>query len=248
MKEILALLERLAEEGLERAFKLYYGSYRAYVFDSNDPQDMGRLKLIIPVISKDKPLQKWAYQKDRYSGKNYGSWNIPEKGEMVWVEFEYGNLNYPIWTYGYHGKNELEKEWANPQHKWFKTPDGFYIRYKSDEKVFELVLPNGQKLVIKDNISLVTEGKIFLGKLEEAAEPALLGDKTEEALNEIMNALGDIKSLLTEISTTDSAIASTLGLTYPTQIGTTFVPAFELTLASIENKISQIKSTKVRLD
>lgn len=245
---IAQILEDIVNHGLERVFKRYYSSYHAYVHSNEDPQGYGRLQLIIPTITGSQPLLKWAWQKGRYAGKNYGSWNIPEKGEMVFVEFERGNTSYPIWTYGYHGKGELEDEWKNPKDKWFKTPDGFWVRYKPEGPEFEVILPNGRKLVFTNNISLVTEGKIFLGKLEEAAEPAVLGNKAEDALNEIKDALGDIKTLLTQIATTDATIASTLGLSYPTQISTSFLPQFGVKLQSIEQKIQAIKSTKVHLD
>jgi hypothetical protein len=247
MKELALLLERILEDGFERVFGIYLSSYMGYVASTEDPDGYGRIKIILPFLNKTKPIEKWAWQKGRYAGKNYGSWNIPEVGEMVWVEFERGNLSYPIWSYGYHGKNELEPEWANVKDKWFRTPEGFHVRWKAEDKTFEISIPEGASLSINKDISLITDSKIFLGGLGAAAEPALLGDKTETCLNSIKDTLSDIRGLLTEVSTSDSAIATNFGLQYGVKFG---IASAELAIRiqTLEQQIGQIKSQKVKLD
>jgi len=246
MKAIIKKLESIISHGIEKAFGRYYSSYMGFVASTEDPKKYGRIQIILPFIS-DEPLQKWAWQKGRYSGKNYGSWNIPEKGSMVWVEFERGDLNYPIWDFGYHGKDELEEEWSNVNNKWFRTPDGFHIIWRKEEKELEIKLPDGNSLVINEDISLVSNKKISLGKLGQSDEPALLGNKTEKVLKDMKDALSDIKSLLAEVAIQDAAAATTYGFQFPAKYASTAIE-LGLKITSITAGIEEIKSNKVTLD
>ena len=105
MRELLDLLKTLFDEGMER-FGLYYGSYRAYVFDVEDPDNLNRVRIVLPFLNAHTPYKYWAFPVGNYSGKGYGSQNLPQKGDMIFVEFEYGNLKRPLWKHGHFGKDE----------------------------------------------------------------------------------------------------------------------------------------------
>jgi hypothetical protein len=116
----------LMYHGLEAVGK-YYSSYRAYVMDNEDPENMGRIMVTIPSITADKMHIKWAYPKGQFSGKGYGMQFLPVKGDVVWVEFENGNARFPIWSHGHFSKDEKPEEFSSPLIYGFKSPKGQLI-------------------------------------------------------------------------------------------------------------------------
>jgi hypothetical protein len=75
----------------------HYGKYRGMVLDNVDPMQMGRLLVQVPDISGLLP-SSWALPCFPVTGKQMGVFVLPQVGAGVWVEFEQGNQDYPIWT------------------------------------------------------------------------------------------------------------------------------------------------------
>ncbi len=129
----LRFIQDLSYWGMER-FGKYYSSYRAFVYEREDPEGMGRLQLIIPHLHGPTPYKYWAFPVGIPSGFNYGWHWIPQKGEMVMVEFEAGNPNKPMWKYGHHAKTpdnltEIPPDMSDPDLYWFRTPKGLGISF-----------------------------------------------------------------------------------------------------------------------
>ena len=72
------------------------GKYRGRVSDNQDPLGRGRITALVPAIS-DSPLT-WAEPCIPYAGPKVGWYVIPPVGANVWIEFEGGDPDYPIWT------------------------------------------------------------------------------------------------------------------------------------------------------
>ena len=77
--------------------RLYYGKYRGVVINNIDPLQIGRLQVQVPDVGGLIP-SSWAMPCFPLSGKQMGSYMIPQIGAGVWVEFEQGNPDYPIWV------------------------------------------------------------------------------------------------------------------------------------------------------
>jgi uncharacterized protein involved in type VI secretion and phage assembly len=75
----------------------YFGKYRGMVLVNVDPMQMGRLLVQVPDISGLLP-SSWAMPCFPVTGKQMGMWVLPAIGAGVWVEFEQGDPDYPIWT------------------------------------------------------------------------------------------------------------------------------------------------------
>lgn len=75
---------------------LYHGKFRGTVVNNVDPMQIGRLQVNVP----DAPLtiSSWAMPCFSFAGVQSGAWMLPTVGAGVWVEFEQGDLDYPIWT------------------------------------------------------------------------------------------------------------------------------------------------------
>ena len=75
----------------------FYGKYRGMVLNNIDPKQMGRIQAQVPDVASMLPTS-WAMPCFPLSGKQMGMWAIPQIGAGVWVEFEQGNPDYPIWS------------------------------------------------------------------------------------------------------------------------------------------------------
>lgn len=80
----------------------YFGKYRGMVLNNVDPMQMGRLLLQVPDVTGLTPTS-WAMPCVAITGKQMGTFWLPQIGAGVWVEFEQGNPDYPIWVGGFWG-------------------------------------------------------------------------------------------------------------------------------------------------
>jgi hypothetical protein len=78
----------------------YYGKYRGTVLNNIDPEQRGRLTLLVPDVLGIVP-SSWAESCVPLAGPTgppMGVYLVPPIGAGVWVEFEHGDPSYPIWT------------------------------------------------------------------------------------------------------------------------------------------------------
>jgi uncharacterized protein involved in type VI secretion and phage assembly len=75
----------------------YYGKYRGTVLNNLDPLQMGRLQVQVPDVF-GLGTSSWAVACVPLAGKQMGAWFVPQIGAGVWVEFEKGDPDYPIWS------------------------------------------------------------------------------------------------------------------------------------------------------
>jgi uncharacterized protein involved in type VI secretion and phage assembly len=75
----------------------HYGKYRGTVLNNIDPMQMGRLMVQVPDVSNVLP-STWAMPCLPFSGIQSGMYVAPAIGSGVWIEFEQGNTDYPIWV------------------------------------------------------------------------------------------------------------------------------------------------------
>jgi len=80
----------------------FYGKYRGTVLNNVDPMQIGRLMVQVPDVSALIP-SSWAMPSFPITGKQMGAYMIPQIGAGVWVEFEQGNPDYPIWSGCWYG-------------------------------------------------------------------------------------------------------------------------------------------------
>jgi hypothetical protein len=80
----------------------YYGKYRGLVIDNIDPLQIGRVMLQCADVLGE-TTSSWAMPCAPVAGLQAGVYVVPPIGSQVWVEFEQGNPDYPIWTGGFWG-------------------------------------------------------------------------------------------------------------------------------------------------
>jgi uncharacterized protein involved in type VI secretion and phage assembly len=98
----------------------FYGKFRGVVTDNRDPLMLGRIKARVPDVfgSED---SGWALPSAPYAGNGVGLFLIPPADASVWIEFEGGNPEYPIWSGCFWAQGELPATPAIPEVKVLKT-------------------------------------------------------------------------------------------------------------------------------
>ncbi len=96
--------DRALEDLLERLRTRFYGKYRGVV-SAVDAATM-RIKAKVPSVLGDTETG-WCMPCVPYAGRNAGFAFLPETGSGVWIEFEGGDVSYPIWVGGYWREGEF---------------------------------------------------------------------------------------------------------------------------------------------
>ncbi len=98
----------------------FYGKYRGVVTDNRDPLMLGRIRAKVLDVLGDKE-SGWAMPSVPYAGKSVGLFLIPPTDASVWIEFEHGHPDYPIWTGCFWAQGELPATPAIAEMKVLKT-------------------------------------------------------------------------------------------------------------------------------
>ena len=75
----------------------FYGKYRGLVMNNIDPMQMGRLMVQVPDVTGLMP-STWAMPCVPVAGIQNGMFALPMIGSGVWVEYEQGDPDHPIWV------------------------------------------------------------------------------------------------------------------------------------------------------
>lgn len=97
----------------------FFGKYRGKVRSNRDPDGLGRLEVIVPAVLDQEP--SWAMPCVPYAGNGVGFFALPPQDANIWVEFEGGDPDHPIWTGCFWGRDEVPADPAEESMKVFKT-------------------------------------------------------------------------------------------------------------------------------
>lgn len=75
----------------------FFGKYRGVVLNNVDPMQQGRIQVQVPDVTGLAPAS-WAAPCVPVAGLQTGMVALPIPGSGVWVEFEQGDPDHPIWT------------------------------------------------------------------------------------------------------------------------------------------------------
>jgi uncharacterized protein involved in type VI secretion and phage assembly len=86
--------------GQTPAGRRYYGKYQGTVVNNIDPMQTGRVQVRVPDVLGP-GVSSWALPCVPVAGLQAGFFAVPPPDSHVWVEFEQGDQNRPIWTGGF---------------------------------------------------------------------------------------------------------------------------------------------------
>ncbi|UOQ64811.1 phage baseplate assembly protein V [Hymenobacter volaticus] len=175
----------------------YYGKYRGIVMDNKDDTNRGRIKVQVQSVLGD--MQVSADPCLPYTGKGSGSYLVPDKGAGVWVEFEAGNVDYPIWTGCYWADKELPKDeksnTVKPSLRMIRSEKGLMLTMNDDSEIITLSDKDGSnimtievnegKIRIQGNLKVVVEAPM-IELVENSTHPVVFGDNLLAYLNQLV--------------------------------------------------------------
>lgn len=103
-----------------------FGKHRGKVVNNVDPLNLGRLQVTCPPVLGE-GRASWAMPCTPYAGDGVGWFAVPPNEANVWVEFEGGDPDYPIWTGCFWDTGQLPVQPALPSTKMWKT-DGLTLK------------------------------------------------------------------------------------------------------------------------
>lgn len=146
----------------------WVGVVPALVTNTNDPKDMGRVKVKYPWMSNDVESD-WARVVGAGAGPKAGLYIMPEVGDEVLVAFVHGDFNRPCVLGGlWSGKNKLPQEAAKAAsgekplvRTWHSRTGHLIAVYDNADNKIEIVTAGGQSITLDDKnkkITLKTSG------------------------------------------------------------------------------------------
>jgi uncharacterized protein involved in type VI secretion and phage assembly len=90
----------------------FLGKYRGTVVDNQDPLQMGRIRAVVPDVSPNSPTG-WAMPCVPFGLLQMGQSALPLLQSGVWIEFEQGDADKPIWTGGWWDQGQMPSPQAS---------------------------------------------------------------------------------------------------------------------------------------
>ena len=144
-----------------------YGKYRGFVTNNSDPEKRGRIKLHIPGVMEDQETD-WALPCLPFGGlAEQGFVTIPEIDAQVWVEFEEGDPQRPIWS-GTFWQDDVnvptEAAKDEPTTRLLKTPSGHMLQFDDEDSKEKIHIHHKSN----SNITFDEKGSLAISDSSEA--------------------------------------------------------------------------------
>jgi len=175
----MSLAETL-EKSIRKQQSSYFGKYRAFVVDTEDPEGLGRIKLSIPSVLGE-AVSDWALPAVAYGGgADYGMLMVPPVDSQVLAEFIEGDPSSPIWAATFwRDPSELPEEYQSPSTKILKTESGHLLTFEDkegDEAITLRSATDAEILMDPDGSILLTDSGGAKIMLDAAGSEILIED------------------------------------------------------------------------
>jgi phage baseplate assembly protein gpV len=166
--------EMLLHDVLDHVRNRFYGKYRGVVTDV-DAATM-RVKASVPAVLPGAPTG-WCAPCVPYAGPQVGFLMLPEVGSGVWIEFEGGDVSFPIWTGCYWSAGDVPSS-ASADVKTIVTTAGT-LSFDNTGGAVTLAGSAQNTLVLDQTGATVTAGS---GKVEVGASGVSVNDGALEVM------------------------------------------------------------------
>lgn len=227
-------------DDLSRHIGKFYGKYSGEVTDNADEDFLGRIKVkVLSVFGADVVVRARPCFP-------YGHYFVPPIGAKVWVEFESGDLHYPLWVGTWYpvGKAPESASISPPDNRVIETPSGHTIQIldkDGEEKItiqhksnaFIAIDKDGSVLVAAKNGSSVVlnakDGNVMI--VESNGNTISLADDSIVLMNKDGKATVEMKGGVVQVAAEKillrgSQVVLGEGAMEPVVLGKTFTSLF----------------------
>lgn len=205
------------EKTIRQQQNRYYGKYRAFVADNQDPETRGRCKLTIPSVLGE-TVSDWALPCFAYGGgRGFGVIAVPPAGAQVVAEFMEGDISTPLWTGAFwRTSDEVPEDYAGTATKVMKTESGHLLIFDDTEGEETVILRSSADAVLEmksDGSAMLTGSDGCTVILDSAAGKLTVSDANGNSI--VMSSSGTTvtDSSGNEIAMTSSGITVTASAT-----------------------------------
>ncbi|HME37166.1 MAG TPA: phage baseplate assembly protein V [Candidatus Sulfotelmatobacter sp.] len=145
--------EQTIQDVIESVRGRFYGKYRGTVTEV-DPATM-RIKAKVPSVYGETE-SGWALPCVPYAGDSVGFAFLPEVDSAVWIEFEAGNVSFPVWTGGFWLSQQAPSD-AAPAVKVIVTKQ-LKLLFDDDQDSITLQDSNGNSVTLDSSGITLTRG------------------------------------------------------------------------------------------
>lgn len=140
---------------------LYYGIYRAQVVRNDDPSSVGRVVVLCPQVHNTTAPEIWAWPKFN------GMWRIPDVGDWVYVQFDHGRAEYPMYGGGWWGTGDPTSD-MTVKNIVLATPEGMKVVVDRTNKTVlveqsdgnSILISNGELDIKSDEVDISSGGRV----------------------------------------------------------------------------------------
>lgn len=143
---------------VERMRYRFYGKYRGSVSDVD--ADTLRIKAKVPAVLGTQETG-WCMPCVPYAGDGVGMAFLPEQGSGVWIEFEGGDVSYPIWVGCYWRSGEQPSD-ATPTVKAIVTKSPHKILLDDDQGTITISDSNENTVTLDSSAITLERGSSSL--------------------------------------------------------------------------------------
>ncbi|HTT88808.1 MAG TPA: phage baseplate assembly protein V [Acidimicrobiales bacterium] len=146
--------DRVLEDLLDRLRNRFYGKYRGIVSDVD--ATTCRIKAKVPAVFGDTE-SGWCMPCVPYAGPQVGIAFLPEVGSGVWVEFEGGDVSYPVWVGCYWRDGEVPPD-VDADVKVIVTKAPTELKFDDDQGSLTITDPNGNTVTLDSSGITLSRG------------------------------------------------------------------------------------------
>jgi uncharacterized protein involved in type VI secretion and phage assembly len=179
----------------------FYGKYRGVVVDLDDPNGQGRVRARVPEVLGEVE-SGWALPAAPYAGPGVGLFAVPPVDAAVWIEFEAGLVERPIWSGCIWGAEDAPERnngaKATPEQKILRSERGLIVALDDRTGAIDVSDADGSNL-----LRIETQGgrvtiKSASKAIVEAPQVELVEDGTHQAVlgDELLRYLGQLITIL----------------------------------------------------
>jgi hypothetical protein len=147
-------VDRALEDLLEHMRNRFYGKYRGTVTDV-DPATC-KIKASVPAVFGSVDTG-WCMPCVPYAGPQVGIAFLPETGSGVWIEFEGGDVSYPIWSGCFWREGEVPSD-VGAHVKVIVTTAPLELKLDDDAQSITISDPNGNQATLDSSGITLSNG------------------------------------------------------------------------------------------
>jgi uncharacterized protein involved in type VI secretion and phage assembly len=148
--------DQILIEIVDRLRNRFYGKYRGTVTKIEE-NGSGRIKARVPAVLGDQETG-WCLPCLPYAGPQACIAFLPEEGAGVWIEFEGGDVSYPIWV-GCYWHDGDKPDRVAPEVKVIKTKGNQLAVFDDKKHAIEIADSNGNRVTLDRTGVVIVRGK-----------------------------------------------------------------------------------------